>query len=130
MTLFESIEKRGQLYRHGGREVLRVAATHVTGKSAAAQHTEALVLALITYAEQTLLPCACQALDLALANGSGYAFHSHQYHINVVEKRVAHGVMITLAAALQTSDAYEERTLIMYWTQDGTWQKRRHHRER
>lgn len=130
MTLFDKAEKREQLYRHGGREVLRIGATHVTGKSAAAQHTEALVLALIAYAEQTILPRACYALDNAMKSGTGYAFRAYRYCINVEERRTSRDVIITLTTLLDAQGAQDEHLLAMCWTRDGTWQKRRHHRGR
>ncbi len=131
MTFFENIQKKEQLWRHGGREVLRVMAAHVTGSSAAAQHTQALVKELVAYADRELLPRASRALDAAAANGTGYAFRAYRYRIHVVERRVSRGVSVILTATLDAGDTHEERTLEMLWTQDGAWQKKgRHHRAR
>ncbi len=129
MAFFEKTQKKEHLRRHGGREVLRVSTTYVTGESAAAQHTQALVKALVAYADRELLPRASRALDAAAANGTGYAFRAHRYCINVVERRVSRGVSIILTTTLDAGDTHEERTLEMCWTQDGAWQKKeRHHR--
>lgn len=131
MVLFESTQKSTQLFRHGGREVLRVTATHVAGESAAVKHTQALVSALVSYAERVLLPRAYNALDREMARGAGYTFRAYRYRIDAAEARAARGVRITLRATLEAGDAHEERVLDMLWTQDGAWQKKeRHHRTR
>lgn len=131
MAFFESTHKKERLYRHGGREVLRVTSTHVTGGSAAAGHTQALVTALISYAERVLLPRASEALDRAMANGKGYAFRVHRYCIDVSETRSARGVRISLRTVLDADGVLTERVMETLWTQDGAWQKgKRHHRTR
>ena len=127
MGLIESNVKKERIYRHGGREVLRVSAANVKGECAAAQHTAALVETLAAYAERVLLPRAVEVLDLAVKNGKGYAFFTYRYGIDVRETRMARGTRITLYATLDTGASCEERTLCMYWTRDGAWQIKKHH---
>ena len=131
MALLEKTRKTERIYRHGGREVLRVIATHVQGESAAARHVEALVTALEAYALRELLPRAATALEGAVSSGTAYAFSTHRYRIDVREGKGVRAVTILLTVTLEAEGARELRELCTYWTSDGAWQKRgRHHRVR
>lgn len=130
MALLGESKETVRVLRYGGREVLRVLLPIFAGDSAAAEHMAALVSALEEYALRVLLPDARHALDIAVANGKGYAFLPYRYCVNVLEAHTGRGVIMTLVTTLDAQGAYNERKLITYWTKDGAWQKRGHHQER
>lgn len=127
MAFFERIEKKETLYRHGGREVLRVCVDVPVGESAVAAHMRALGEALAAYAVREILPVAKGELDAAVRAFKGHTFSKHRYvvHIQLSRHRV------TLCAThMRAAEIISERVLQTYWTQDGAWQKRRYHRKR
>ena len=129
MAFFEQVQTKERIYRHGGREVLRVSVMHVVGESCAAKHTENLVTTLAAYAEHVLFPRAKDALETALTNGTAYEFSAHRYRVLASEKHNARYGLVRLSTTLEAQGERSERMLDMYWTQDGVWQKRRHHQE-
>ena len=130
MAFFEKVQAKERIYRHGGREVLRVSVMHVVGESYAAKHTEKLVDTLAAYAECVLFLRAKEALETALANGTAYGFFAHRYRVLVSETHTTRYGIVRLSATLEAQGEKSEHMLDTYWTHDGAWQKRRHHQER
>jgi hypothetical protein len=127
MAFFERIEKKETLYRHGGREVLRVCVDVPVGESAVATHMRAIGELLAAYAAREILPVVKETLDAAMRAGEGYAFSPQRYvvRIEVVKRCVTVYATHTCGAQLLS-----ERVLQTHWTQSGAWQTKRHHRVR
>ena len=130
MSFLSERKETVRVFRHGGREVLRVFVPTLVGESAAVKHMSSLVVALEEYAERVLLPKACHALDVATKSGCGYAFLPHRYRINLREEDSIRGVMLVLETILDAQGERDERRLVSCWTKDGAFQKRRHHQKR
>ncbi len=116
---------------HAGNEVLRISYPVIQGETPAAQHTAALVAALVTYAEDTAGDTAARALSAAAKSGRLFDFVRHTYRIAVQVTANAEHTVITLTADHTAGDAVLlSHTLTMYWNADESLQLKKAPRTR
>jgi hypothetical protein len=123
-TLF-SVTERRMVYRHGGREALRVLYPAISGDGAVAASLEGAVQALCRFAARKLLPQAAQAMEAAVGNGTGHLFVPLCYRIRLCEPKGGRGCRVLLEAALWQGEACLScRRVWLFWGADGAFLRR------
>lgn len=111
---------------HAGNEVLRISYPVIRGETPAAQHTAALVAALVTYAKGIAADTAGEALSAAAKSGHLFDFVRHTYRIAVQVTANAGHTAVTLTAHHAAGDTVlHTYTLTMYWSADESLQCKR-----
>ncbi len=123
LGVWETVEKKRRVLRHGGRAVLFLELELPCGGSALCQHARALSTALGEYAVGVLLPVAMSELEEAVVTARGYAFFPHRYAVSFQTAQVYGGVRVTLCATHERGrEICSFRTLVMHWSADGALQ--------
>ena len=120
-----SVTERRLVYRHGGREALRVLYPAISGNGASVAPLEAAVQALCRFAARHLLPRAAQAMEAVVANGTGHLFVPLCYRIRLREQAGGRGHRVLLEAALWQGEAcLSQRCVRLVWSADGAFLRR------
>ncbi len=109
-------KQRRILSHKGGSEVLRLTYPTVTGETAAATHTLALINALADFGEGEAARIAAEALLTAVQNGRLFDFTCHTYDISLNITHHKTCTEVTLAVILCNGDSpILSHTKTMYW---------------
>lgn len=86
MGILGETEKRREVFRHGGNEVMVLSVSHPTGESPAARQMAALAQALSDFARERVQSDAKQALEAAVSQGKGHLFTRYVCRVSVAEE--------------------------------------------